>query len=486
MNDKAAPVAGGQTARAQASGASYRQELRRSIGFLGNLAITLSFLTPTASVFVAASVLITLHGTGAFLSLVIAAAAGLMIALCFAELGALFPIAGGHYSVVLRVVGRSVGFVAFVLFAVELVLIMSASALGVATYLNVVWKGANEHVVGTIVIVLATLIAALGIRTNAKVTGLFLVLELLAIGTVVVAGFAHVRQSPTILVQPKTVSAGAIVPVGFSSIVAGVTLGLFAFEGYQMAIVFSEETRGPRRAIGNAVVGALIIAVVAEVLPTTAAILGSASIKHLVASSTPLLDVVRLNGGSTLENVVSIGVAVAIFNAVVATALTIGRVVFSSARDKAWPTPINAVLGAVHPRLRTPWLGTLIFGASCAIFTALSSLAAIVTFTSVVVLVLYVMVAVAAIVSRFTQRELERPWKMPLWPFPPIIALVFIGLTFAKQKLSDIVIVAVIVGVAALYWLAFIFPQRDRKWLPLAAATGDDDEPSSTPALEPT
>ena len=88
MNDKAAPVAGGQTARAQASGASYRQELRRSIGFLGNLAITLSFLTPTASVFVAASVLITLHGTGAFLSLVIAAAAGLMIALCFAELGA--------------------------------------------------------------------------------------------------------------------------------------------------------------------------------------------------------------------------------------------------------------------------------------------------------------------------------------------------------------------------------------------------------------
>jgi amino acid transporter len=454
----------------------YAQQLHRGIPFLGNLAITLSFLTPTASVFVTASLLITLYGSGSFLSLVIAAVAAFTIALCFAELGSLFPIAGGHYSVVVRVLGRGLGFVAFVLFAVEVVLIMSASALGVAQYLNVVWSGADKHVVGTVVIVIATLIAALGIRLNSAVTGVFLVLELAAIVTVTVAGFVDVHQPASILIDAKTVSNGKVVPVPFGSIVAGVTLGLFAFEGYQMAIVFSEETRGPRRAIGNAVVGALLVAVVAEIAPLTAGIMGAGSLGHAVASPAPLLDVVNDNISSSVKTVVSLGVAVAIFNAVIASALTVGRVVFSSARDRAWPEPVNIALGSVHPRLRTPWIATLLFGASCAVFTALSSLAALVTFTAVVVLVLYVMVAVAAIVSRVTQRSLERPWKMPLWPLPPLAGLAFIGFTFSKQKLSDVWIVAAIVGVAAIYWLVYLRPRSEHKWLALRAAAMEPDE----------
>src|SRR5207253_8254723 len=91
--------------------------------------------------------------------------------------------------------------------------------------------------------------------------------------------------------------------------------------------------------------------------------------------------------------------------------LTVGRVAFSSARDKAWPEPVNRLLGSVHPRTRAPWVATLLLGAGCAAFTALSSLAAVVTFTAVVVLVLYIMVAVAAIVSRVRMPQARRPWK---------------------------------------------------------------------------
>jgi amino acid transporter len=458
----------------------YSQDLRRGIGFLGNLAITLSFLTPTASVFVTASLLITLYGTGSFLSLAIAAVAALMIAMCFAELGSMFPIAGGHYSLTMRVLGRSVGFVAFALFAFEVVLIMSAAALGVAQYLSVVWPAANKHIVGTAVIVLATVIASLGIRLNAVVLAFFLALELAAIGTVVVAGFIHVHNSASVLVNPVTVSGGARVTVGFGQVIAGVTLGLFAFEGYQTAIVFSEETRTPRRGIGTAVVGALLVAVIAEVAPLTAALLGSTSLAHIVASPAPLLDIVQQNISSTARDAVSLGVAVAIFNAVIASALTVGRVIFSSARDKAWPAPVSKALSAVHGRSRVPWIATLLFGGSCAVFTALSSLAAIVTFTSVVVLVLYVMILAAALVSRVTQRSLDRPWKMPFWPLPPLLGLAFVGVTFSKQKLSDIWIVAVIVGAAALYWILYLRRGREDRWLPLEAA--DTEEPSTAPA----
>ena len=134
--------------------------LRREISFFGNLAITLSFVTPTASVFVTASVLISLYGSASFVSFIIAAIAGVALAMCFAELGALFPSAGGYYSSVLRILGRTLGFVAFLLFIVEVVLITCAAALGTAQYLGVVWPNLNKNLVGTLVIVAATLIAA--------------------------------------------------------------------------------------------------------------------------------------------------------------------------------------------------------------------------------------------------------------------------------------------------------------------------------------
>jgi amino acid transporter len=193
-----------------------------------------------------------------------------------------------------------------------------------------------------------------------------------------------------------------------------------------------------------------------------------------------LLDIVQQNINSTARDAVSLGVAVAIFNAVIASALTVGRVIFSSARDRAWPAPVNRTLSAVHGRLRVPWIATLLFGGSCAIFTALSSLAAIVTFTSVVVLVLYVMILVAALVSRVRQRSLDRPWKMPLWPLPPLLGLVFVGVTFSKQKLSDVWIVAVIVGVAVFYWILYLRRRREDRWLLLEAA--DTEERHTTPA----
>ena len=312
---------------------------------------------------------------------------------------------------------------------------------------------------------------------------MFLLLELAAIGTVVVSGLAHTHQTVSLLIHPKMVSGSRLLPVSTGNILAGITLALFAFEGYQMAIVFAEETKGGSRSIGHAVFGALAIAVIAEVLPVGAALLGIRSLATLTNSSAPLLEVVNQQAGHGLETAVSLGVAVAIFNAVIASMLTVGRVAFSSARDKAWPEPVNRLLGSVHPRTRAPWVATLLLGAGCAAFTALSSLAAVVTFTAVVVLVLYIMVALAAIVSRVRMPQARRPWKMPAWPLPPIVALGFVGLTLWKQTRHDVVISAVIVLAALAYSVLYVRPRRDRRWIPTDVAPAPDDpipEPEHT------
>ena len=87
---------------------SYEQKLSRAIGVLGNICITVSGITPTASIFIIAPVVFANQGSGTFLAFVIAAVIGVGMAMCYAELGSSFPIVGGQYSIVARVLGRPV------------------------------------------------------------------------------------------------------------------------------------------------------------------------------------------------------------------------------------------------------------------------------------------------------------------------------------------------------------------------------------------
>src|SRR5260370_2382696 len=91
---------------------SYDQQLSRAIGVLGNIAITVSGITPTASIFIIAPVAYANQGSGTFLAFVIGVVLGLGMAMCYGALGSMFPIVGGQYSIVSRVPGPPIGFLA--------------------------------------------------------------------------------------------------------------------------------------------------------------------------------------------------------------------------------------------------------------------------------------------------------------------------------------------------------------------------------------
>src|SRR5256885_14753504 len=96
-------------------GGSYQQQLRRAITTLGNVAITVSGITPTASVFIIVPVAFAVEGTGTFYAFVLAALIGVGMAMCWGELGSTYPVVGGSYSLVVRGLGRAGGLGAFVL-----------------------------------------------------------------------------------------------------------------------------------------------------------------------------------------------------------------------------------------------------------------------------------------------------------------------------------------------------------------------------------
>src|SRR5829696_3375356 len=79
---------------------TYGPGLSRSLGLWANIAITLSAVTPAASVFIIIPLIITSVGTGSILSMALAGIVGVFMALCWAELGAKYPVVGGDYALV--------------------------------------------------------------------------------------------------------------------------------------------------------------------------------------------------------------------------------------------------------------------------------------------------------------------------------------------------------------------------------------------------
>src|SRR3979490_1424725 len=89
-----------------------KQELKRGINILGNLALVLSDITPTASLLIIGTVVVAGAGTGSIAAYIIGCFLAINVALCMGELGSMFPVAGGLFSIVTRVLGKPIGFLA--------------------------------------------------------------------------------------------------------------------------------------------------------------------------------------------------------------------------------------------------------------------------------------------------------------------------------------------------------------------------------------
>src|SRR5258707_12944163 len=95
-----------------------------------------------------------------------------------------------------------------------------------------------------------TLIAILSIRMNAFVTGFFLAIELLAVGTVSVVGLTHIHQTLSILFVAQTGAAhNALSPISLVLLLAGVSISIFSYNGDDTPRFSSEETTAPLRVL---------------------------------------------------------------------------------------------------------------------------------------------------------------------------------------------------------------------------------------------
>ncbi|HKT53823.1 MAG TPA: APC family permease [Caulobacteraceae bacterium] len=449
----------------------------RTVRRLGVLLITLSGVTPAASVFIMGQQVIAEAGTGAFLSFIAAALLGLATAYVYAELSSAFPVAGGEYSIIGRTVGPSWGFMALGLNLVGGGLGQAVTALGLAAYLQVVLPGAPALPTALAATLGTTLITVLNIRVNALITGLFLGVELLAIGVLTGLGVLHAQRPLLELVtHPVMIGVGgALAPASLAAIGMATAAAIYAYNGYGGAVFFGEEMHEARTHMAWVVFWSLAIAVIAELAPISAVLVGAGDLKSLLSAAEPLPAFVGRVGGPWLAKAVSLGVAFAIVNAMIAIGLINARQLYCSARDKAWPASVNRALAAIHPRFNSPWVATLAMGVLTAA-SCLLDLKLLVMLTANGLVMIYAGVSVAAIAGRTNGSTAGGAYRMPFFPLAPAVSL-FALAAVAVADLMDpqtgrpsLIANLAVMALFAAYWAFYL--RRRGGW----ALTGADGE----------
>ncbi|GAA2052438.1 APC family permease [Catenulispora yoronensis] len=404
--------------------------LHRGLRMLGTLFITLSAITPASSVFIISPGVIGQAGTGAFWAFAVAGVVGVFMALVYAELSSAFPLSGGEYAITARALGRLPGFVVLGLILVTQLLIVAVIALGVGTYLSVLFPHLNAPVTAAVTTLLATVLAVFDIKLNAWVTGIFLAIEMVALIVVSALGLLHPKRSLGDLVaHPVVAAAGsnpAVTAVGVGTIGAATAVAIFAYNGYGSAVYFGEETQDAPRSIAKTVLWALGITVFAELIPTTAVLIGAPDLPSLFGADNMMKYFITATSNSKVNDAISLAVAVAIFNAVLAIILVTARMVFSTGRDSAWPAPVSKALAAIHPKFGSPWIATIFTGVVSAGFCFADNTFLLVV-TSTTIIAVYAALAMSSIAGRRNGSTAHAAYRMPGWPVAPVLALAAIA-----------------------------------------------------------
>lgn len=454
---------------------------KRRMKLAGTLLLTLSAVTPAASVYVIIPGIIQTAGSGAFLSLAVAAVVGLAMAFVYAELASAHPIAGGEYAIFGRTLGPLVGFAYMGANTVGCVLPVGALSLGASEYLHAIWPAAQPVPTALAIVTFAAAMGVLNIRTNAVVTGLFLAVEIAVLIALATLGLAHpARHLAEVALHPMALGPAGLGPASISAIGLATTVAVFAYNGFGAAVYFSEEVVGAPRRVATTILLALLLTVAFEFIPTTGVLMGAPDLKALILSPSPFSDFVTQRGGRALSIAVSLGVALAIVNAVIAIGLVNARFFFSSGRDRAWAEPVNAALIRIHPRFQSPWVANLLAGALAAA-TCFIPFHVLLVLNGTLVVVMYALLCLGVIAGRTFGTTAHGAYRMPLYPVAPVLGLITLGYVVYANWIDpeigrpSLIATAAMLAIAAAYCVAMRL-RRGPGWVVVGPVAEDAAE----------
>jgi APA family basic amino acid/polyamine antiporter len=422
--------------------AASSEGLVRAIGRWSLAALTVNCILGSG-VFGLPSILSALLGRGSILAVVIAAVAVGIIMGCFAEVASRFSHSGGPYLYAQEAFGRFMGIqVAWLMWIVR-VTSCAANANLFVVYLGEFWpKATSPSLKLTILSLLIGILAAvnvLGVQAGTRVSTCFTVAKLSSLITVAGAGGFY------LLLKHPAPPHLTLAPGG-SQWTRAIVLLVFAYGGFEAALISAGEAKDPRRDLPFALLTALV---------TCAALYGLIQwvavgiLPDPSQSDRPLADVAQIIMGSTGASLTAIGALLSIYGYLSANILTMPRITFALAERGDFPS----VFAILQRRFRTPYFSILVFAALVWIFAWFGNFAGNATLSAGSRLFYYGVVCAALPMLR------KKAVMPPRFQLPAGILFAILGILICVGLLAEIeyqnsLILLAAVAVAFLNWLA--------------------------------
>ncbi len=369
---------------------------------------------------------------------------------CYTELACAIPKAGGAFDYSLRALGKDWGFLGGMAQNIEFIFAPPAIAYAIGAYLHIFLPTVPVIYIAIVAFFIFTLLNISGIQAAASFE---LIITLVAVLGLILFASAALPEF-----EMSNLKKNAL-PHGFQGVFAALPFAIWFFLAIEGVANVAEETINPQR---NVLIGfgSAILTLVILCLLTFTASVGVNGWETIVypesgaaASDSPLpLAMAQVVGeGSWVYKAVTIiGLfgLVASFHGII---LAAGRATFEFGRVGYAPR----FLGKVNGKFQTP-ANALIINMVIGIAALLTGKTAeIITIAVFGALSLYIISMVSLLVLRKKEPELERPFKVPFYPYSPLIALLIAGISLIAVTIYNPWLALIYFGILAVSFISF-------------------------------
>ncbi len=340
----------------------------------------------------------------------------LMGAICFAELGAMFPQSGGQYVFLEKAFSPWLGF----LFGWTLFSTIQTGALAAVSYTCARFIGQflplsdlGTSILAAALILLLSLINHFGIRPGSIVQNVFNSLKILALLFLIIIGLIAHKASGTGLgpVFPGGLSFRLLSLMGLALMPA-----LFSYGGWQNLNFVGGEVKNPSRSIPLAILSGVVL-VVAVYMLSNVVYVRALPLKEVAGSTKLASDAVAALIGPWGARFIALAIIVSTFGFLGVVILTGPRVYAAMAQEGAF----LGMAGRLHPRYETPYLAIWIQAAWACGLLFTKSYGQLLEFVTFGDWIFFALTALALIVLRAKKPGWPRPYRA--WGYPVVPAL---------------------------------------------------------------
>lgn len=424
-------------------------ELKRTLGPINLIFLGIGCIIG-AGIFVRTGNAAALHaGPAVMLSFLVAGLVCAFAGLCYAELASVLPVSGSAYTYSYATLGEFAAWIMGALLLLEYGLAASVVAVGWSGYvvsllhdMSIIIPPQLTAPAGALVtladgttmtalfnlpallIGLAlTVLLVMGVSESANVNNIIVVIKVLVIIAFIgIGGYAILTHLPTYapnwepFIPEPTGERGEY---GIGGVMRAASIVFFAYIGFEAVSTAGQEAKNPKRDMPIGILGSLIVC--------TLLYIGTAAVLTLLVNYTelntpaPVADAVNKLGDQWkwFAVLIKIGAIAGLTSVILVLMYGQTRVFYAMARDGLIP----GLFSKVHTKFKTPWVNTLIVGVGVSITAAVFDINTIGDLTSVGTLAAFAIVCLTVIYLRNARPDLDRGFKVPLYPITPILGI---------------------------------------------------------------